>query len=303
MTRKQLILGSILTAVLGLSGCQSEQVKVMNNNQTVMVPRSPEKIVVMDFGALDTLDALGKGESVTGLPQSNLPNYLAQYNINEFFNTGKMKTPDLAAIRANQPSLIIINGRQNQSYAELSKIAPVILLGTDNNNYLGSVKQNITLLADITNTQSLAKQKIAALDKKIVAVQKQAEQSSVTAIVALHNNGKVMLANSGSYATLIHEGLGIKRAVPLNIPTTNSKPSPVLIDNTYIAEHKPSIIFIVDRSKAIGDTPLKSDFFQPKTLQQSGTKIVYLTADLWYLSGGGIESINQQIDEVSAALK
>ena len=48
---------------------------------------------------------------------------------------------------------------------------------------------------------------------------------------------------------------------------------------------------------------MKGDFFDSKVLTKSQTKVVYLTPDLWYLSGGGAESLDLQIDEVIDALK
>ena len=48
---------------------------------------------------------------------------------------------------------------------------------------------------------------------------------------------------------------------------------------------------------------MANDYFDAKVLKKSKTKIVNLSADIWYLSGGGLESLDRQIDEVVDSLK
>ena len=59
----------------------------------------------------------------------------------------------------------------------------------------------------------------------------------------------------------------------------------------------------MDRSKAIGQQAMVTNYFDQKLLKKNKTHIVYLTPDLWYLSGGGAESLDRQIDEVINSLK
>ncbi|OCG54737.1 hypothetical protein A9G36_07860 [Gilliamella sp. Choc6-1] len=308
MTRKKkLLLSSIVSIILGLAGCQSTTtMSVTANNQTVQVPKSPEKVVVMNYGALDTLDALGKGSIVVATPLSVIPSYLQQFNKTSITDTGNMKDPNIDAIRQVKPDLIIIDGRQASKTEDLSKIAPVINLSVNAQNYVESTKNHIQVLAKITETESKVDNIIQALDKKIQSAQALAQASAKKAIVAIHNNGKMILINSSSSAALIHDVLDVKRAVPLTVMPANNligKPKPIFIDDNYIKSVKPDIIFVVDRSKAIGNQGMNEHFFSQQALDKSKTHVVYLTPDLWYLSGGGAESINRQIDEIINALK
>ena len=50
------------------------------------VTKNPEKVVVFDFGILDTLDELGI--EVAGLPQANVPSYLSKYEDAKYANLG-----------------------------------------------------------------------------------------------------------------------------------------------------------------------------------------------------------------------
>jgi len=303
--KKKLLLSTLAALVLGLAGCQSSMTVTTDNNQSVVVPKSPSKVVVMNYGALDTLDALGKGSIVIGAPLSVLPSYLEQYKNANIADTGNMKEPSIDAIKQAKPQLIIIDGRQASRTQELSKIAPVINLSVDAKNYLESTKKHINLLADITGTENTASTLIQALDVKINNAQSVAQSSPKKAIVAIHNDGKMILINASSSAALIHDVLKVKRAVPFFIQPINNgeRPKPTFIDNNYVSDVKPDIIYVVDRSKAIGQTAMKEDFFDAKILAASNTQVVYLTPDLWYLSGGGAESLDRQIDEVINGLK
>ncbi|MCX8650783.1 ABC transporter substrate-binding protein [Gilliamella sp. B2776] len=299
-TKKKLLLSTLAALVLGLTGCQSSMTVTTDNNQTVVVPKSPSKVVVMNYGALDTLDALGQGSIVVGAPLSVLPSYLEQYKNANIADTGNMKEPSIDAIKQAKPQLIIIDGRQASRTKELSKIAPVINLSVDAKNYLESTKNHINVLAEITDTKQNASNLIQALNIKITNAQSVAQSNPKKAIVAIHNDGKMILINASSSAALIHDVLKVKRAVPFFIQSMNAgdKPKPIFIDNNYVSTIKPDIIYVVDRSKAIGQTAMKDDFFDAKVLATSKTEVVYLTPDLWYLSGGGAESLNRQIDEV-----
>lgn len=304
-TKKKLLLSTLAALVLGLTGCQSSMTVTTDNNQSVVVPKSPSKVVVMNYGALDTLDALGKGSIVAGAPLSVLPSYLQQYKNTTIADTGNMKEPSIDAIKQAKPQLIIIDGRQASRSQELSKIAPVINLSVDAKNYLESAKKHINVLADITGTEKTASNLIQALDVKITHAQTVAQSSPKKAIVTIHNDGKMILINASSSAALIHDVLKVKRAVPFFIQPINNgeRPKPTFIDNNYVNNVKPDIIYVVDRSKAIGQTAMKEDFFDAKVLAENKTQVVYLTPDLWYLSGGGAESLDRQIDEVINGLK
>ena len=304
-TKKKLLLSSLAALMLGLTGCQSSITVNPDNKQSVVVPKSPNKVVVMNYGALDTLDALGKGSIVTATPLSVLPAYLQQYKNTTITDTGNMKEPNIDAIKQAKPQLIIIDGRQARHTEEFTKIAPVINLSVDAKNYLESTKNHINILANITGTEETANNLIQSLDAKVSNAQSVAQASNKKAIVAIHNDGKMILINASSSAALIHDVLKVKRAVPLAPQPTNGigKPKPTFIDNNYISKVKPDIIYVVDRSKAIGQSAMKNDFFNTKVLAKSKTEVIYLTPDLWYLSGGGAESLDRQIDEVINVLK
>jgi iron complex transport system substrate-binding protein len=308
---KKILTMAVLSALaLGLSACQSAPVHVTQAGEEIKMPAAPQKIVVMDFGALDTLDALGVGNRVKAAPVSNIPAYLQQYHNDQVQNAGQMKEPDIAAIQALKPDLIIMSGRQNAFYKDLSAIAPTLNYSVNaaDGHYYEDVKKQIRLLGKIAGKEAQVQQQVKALDLKMSAARELAQHSGQKAIVVLHNDGHVMLMNQGAYPALIFDELKIKRAVAADaLPTPvigdNGRPAPVMVDSQFINQYHPDIVYVVDRSKAIGNTPIRNDYFDDKVLKRAGTKIVYLSADLWYLSGNGLESLNRQIDEVVKSLQ
>ena len=86
------------------------------------------------------------GVEVTGLPRSgSLPAHLSKFESDEYANAGSLKEPDLEAVYEMNPDLIIISGRQADYYEELNEIAPTIYMGLDNEDYLKSFEENMTL--------------------------------------------------------------------------------------------------------------------------------------------------------------
>src|SRR5690625_1033197 len=65
---------------------ESQTVTVEHELGTTEVEKNPEKVIVFDFGSLDTLDKLGV--DVAGVPQMNIPSYLEKFEGDEYENIG-----------------------------------------------------------------------------------------------------------------------------------------------------------------------------------------------------------------------
>ena len=136
----------------------SSEVTVKTANGDVKVPTNPKKIVTLDLGAADTIRALGKESSIVGMPKKTLPAYLKNLP-SSIKNVGSMKEPNMEAIAALKPDLIIASGRTAQYVKKLKEIAPTVLFQTDNKDYWGSTKKNILSLASIIGEDGTKKAK------------------------------------------------------------------------------------------------------------------------------------------------
>ncbi|MBP1039981.1 siderophore ABC transporter substrate-binding protein [Vagococcus sp. BWB3-3] len=319
MKKRIKVLGVLALGLLVLAGCgkgddqekatasstssQSETtvITVKDSEGEVEVPVNPEKVVVFDMGSLDTINSLGKGETVIGTATDNLPAYLDQFADVE--SAGGIKEPDLEKINELQPDLIIISGRQSEFKKDLSAIAPTLYLAVDNADTWNSTKTNIETLASIFNEEDLAKEKIADLETQIAETKEKAQASKLTTLVTLVNEGQLSAYGEGSRFGIIHDTFGfIPADTEIEVSTHGQSAS-----FEYVLEKNPDVIFVIDRTKAIGGDDENNDVSKNELVAQTNAgkndKIISLQADVWYLSGGGIECTELMLKDVEAALK
>ena len=314
---KKIVLGFLVIASLGLTACNGQEAttsetteKVSSNlvltvkdseGQSVKVQKSPEKVVVFDNGSLDTLDALGVGDKVIGAATKNLPTYLDKYKDVE--SAGGIKEPDLEKINQLQPDLIIISGRQRDYQEELSQIAPTLFLGLDTQNTWESMKQNIHTLAKIFDQEKKANERLADLSEQIDEIKGKTNDVSLNALVTLVNEGQLSAYGSGSRFGFIHDLFGFKQADDKIEASTHGQS----VSYEYVLEKNPDILFVIDRTKAIGGDTSKDNIATNELVAQTtagkNDKVITLQPDVWYLSGGGLESMKLMIEDVNQALK
>lgn len=312
---KRLVLSVLLMATFGLVACgntgnsstvstetsnTTEQTTVSikdSNGDRVEVQKNPQKVVVFDNGSLDTLDALGVGDSVIGAATKNLPSYLDKYKDVE--SAGGIKEPDLEKINQLQPDLIIISGRQSDYKEELAKIAPTLYLAVDTKEPWESVQQNVNALAEIFGKEDKAKEELATLTKEIEETKEKASKLEQTALVTLVNEGQLSAYGSGSRFGLVHDVFGFKQADDQIEASTHGQS----VSYEYILEKNPGILFVVDRTKAIGGDDSKDNVSANELVAQTDAgkndQVISLQPDVWYLSGGGLESTKLMIEDVN----
>lgn len=312
---KRLVLSVLLMATFGLAACgntgNSSTVSTQTSNTTeqttvsikdsngdrVEVQKNPQKVVVFDNGSLDTLDALGVGDRVIGAATKNLPSYLDKYKDVE--SAGGIKEPDLEKINQLQPDLIIISGRQSDYKEELAKIAPTLYLAVDTKEPWESVQQNVNALAEIFGKEDKAKEELATLTKEIEETKEKASKLEQTALVTLVNEGQLSAYGSGSRFGLVHDVFGFKQADDQIEASTHGQS----VSYEYILEKNPGILFVVDRTKAIGGDDSKDNVSANELVAQTDAgkndQVISLQPDVWYLSGGGLESMKLMIEDAN----
>jgi len=265
------------------------------------VKKNPEKVVVFDYGALDTLDKLGI--EVAGVAKQSLPGYLSKYDDDKYENIGGLKEPDFEKINEMKPDLIIISGRQSDMYEDLSEIAPTIHLGVDATRYMESFKENVGKIAEIFGKEDAVDAEIKAVEEKIAGINEKATASDKKALIVLANEGKVSAYGPGSRFGIIHDVFGFKAADEGIEASTHGQS----ITFEYILETNPDILFVIDRSAAVGGEVGAKDTIENELVQKTNAykdgKIIYLDPEYWYLSGGGLESVAAMVDEVEPVIE
>lgn len=283
------------------SSKEKKMITVKDTNGSIKVPKNPQKVVVFDNGSLDTIDALGKGKAIVGAPTKNLPKYLAKYQ--KVASAGGIKEPDIEKVNQLKPDLIIISGRQRNFQDKLSKIAPTMFMQVNEQDTWNSTKQNILTLGKIFDEETKAQDKIAGLEKDIATLKNQAQASKKKALVALINEGQISVYGLGSRFGIIHDTFGFSQADSKIKPSIHGQS----VSYEYVLEKNPDILFLVDRTKAIGGDDSKNKTLQNDLVKQTkagkNQQVINLEPDVWYLSGGGIESTATMIKDVNSVFE
>lgn len=265
------------------------------------VDKDPEKVVAFDFGALDTLDELGV--DVAGVPQNNIPAYLEQYESDEYENVGSLKEPDFEKIAEIDPDVILISDRQSDLYEQLEELAPTVYVGIDTSEYMDSFKENISTIGKIFDKEEEADEGLQEVEDKVEAVQEDAEESDKDGLIVLANDDKISAYGPESRFGLIHDVFGVPASDEgIEVSTHGQN-----VTFEYVVEQDPDLLYVIDRSAAIGEGSAAKEVIEndlmEKTKAMKNDDIYYLDPDYWYLSGGGLQSVSEMVDEVDKSLQ
>ncbi|WP_134702109.1 siderophore ABC transporter substrate-binding protein [Ammoniphilus sp. YIM 78166] len=281
---------------------EETEMTITHNLGETKVKKNPEKVVVFDFGVLDSLDKLGV--EITALPQSNVPKYLSKYTDSKYVNVGTLKEPDFEKISEINPDLIIISGRQQELYDEFSKLGPTIFMGVDSAKYMESYTENAKRLGSLFGKEAQVDEELAKVNASLEALNAKASASGKNALIILANEGNISAYGAGSRFGIIHDVMGFK-PVDESIQVTTHGQS---ISFEYIAEKNPDYLFVIDRNVAVGTSDagakqLVENQLVQKTKAYADGNIVYLDPDYWYLSGGGLISVAEMVKQMEEAAK
>lgn len=269
----------------------------------VTFDKMPERIVVFDYGFLDTLDALGV-EGIVGLPKaSNLPKHLEKYAADEYVSVGTLKEPLLEDIAELQPDVIFISGRQATFYEQLKEITPnVLFVGTSQNEYWDTFLASVDIAAKLFGKEKEAEDYLAQYDSKLEEIRGLAGKYD-SALVTMYNEGKLSGFATNSRFGYVYDIYGFT-------PVTEDIEASSHGSNfgfEAILEYNPEVLFVIDRTSAVGDVSNIEKDMENKIIQQTNAykngRIVYLDGALWYLAGGGLTSELAKIDEILNELK
>ncbi len=285
----------------GESSQALEEITIKHSKGEATIKKNPEKVVVFDMGTLDTMDKLGV-EADFALPLDSIPSYLTGYE--NATNAGGLKEPDIETIYTFEPDAIFISGRQADFYDELNKIAPTVYVDLDYKKYMEDFKTNVTNIGKIFDKEDLALEEYNKIEEKIASVKEKTNNSNEKALIIMTNSGKISAYGAGSRFGIIHDVLGFKEADENMYKseeeiTTHGKE----VSFEYISQINPDILFVVDRDAAVGGDGNASDTLNNELVNNTNAaknnKVITLDPEIWYISGGGLQSVSDMIDEAN----
>lgn len=302
----------LLLVVLGIFGItkfagternsEGETVVVTHELGETTVNKNLKRIVVFDYGVLDSLDKLGI-EGIVGVVQNGLPEHLSKFASKDYSNIGSLKEPDMEKIFELTPDLIIISGRQADYYEELSKIAPTIHLGLKSENYLESFTENMNILGEIFGKEKAVEKELITITEAIKKLNSKVTEKGVNGLIALANDGSFSVYGKESRFGIIHNSFGV---TPID-DTIEASTHGQKASFEYIVEKNPQYLFVVDRAAVAGGTTSAKELFEnelmAKTDAYKNNNIVYLNPSIWYTATGGFTSTMIMIEEIDNAIK
>ena len=275
--------------------------------EDVTLEKMPERIITLDYGFLDTLDALGV-EGIVGVAagggKGNMPEHLKEkYVTDGVADVGTLKQIDFEAVAAAEPDVIFISGRQTPFYEELKEITPnVVFIGSDNENYIDAVYETVDLAAQIFDKEEKGEELKASLQEKVDAVKEKAAGYE-NALVAMYNDKKISGFDNGadSRFAYVYNDFGFTPA------TTDIEASSHGSDFSYesILSVNPEVLLIIDRTASDVETikaDIENDIIKKTRAYKEG-KIVYLDGVNWYFSSNGVTTEAEKLDEILEELK
>ncbi|MFC4736377.1 siderophore ABC transporter substrate-binding protein [Bacillus daqingensis] len=280
---------------------EAKSITVTHELGETEVPVNPESVVVFDFGVLDTMDVLG--EEPIALPQGNVPSYLSDYESDAYENAGTLFEPDFEAIYAMEPDLILIGGRTAEAYDELSEIAPTVMMGVDQENYIESFEDQVTLLGDIFAKEDEAASALADVQEQLEELQQ--TDFDGNGLMVMTSEGSLSAYGPGSRFGLLHNEFEIAPADEGIDDASHGQN----VSFEYVLETNPDVLFVLDRGSVVGgeeedsaDEVLNNDIIN-QTQASENDSIVYLNTEYWYISAGGLTSVSGMIEEVQNAVE
>ncbi len=261
------------------------------------VPRAPEIVTAFDVAVVDTLDALGV--KVAGTMGSLYVDYLDHVTA-EAADLGTFFEPDVEALHAMSPDLIIVGTRSSDQVDSLSKIAPVIDM-TTGGDVIGDALARLRAFGEIFELQQQAADLEVAFDAKLGKA-KSIVGGKGTALIVMTNGPKISAYGAGGRFGWLHHAVGLPQAAPEIGASTHGES----ISFEFIKKVDPDWLIVVDRLAAIGrpgesaKATLDNALVQGTKAWESG-QVIYLNAADIYIAGGGIQSLNRTLDTLIAA--
>lgn len=305
---------AVAVSALALTGCSNSGNDAPNGSaaagDTITVKHAkgelklngmPKKVVVLDYAALDTMEAIGEGDKVVAI--SNAKAYPAAAKpFEDKATAGAMKEPDFEAIAQAEPDLIVVNARQEKAYGELEKIAPTLdLTAKDGTLTLDAALESSRILGQVFGKEKEVSEKVDALKEKAKKISEKAD--GVDAMMMMTNGGELSVYGPESRFGLLYHDLGFKPSTEVKMDGRHGE----AISFEYVAKANPTHIFVVDRDQATGSDANTAEATLNNELVK-GTKaakenhIHYLNGGDWYLVGGGLKTLDSMLGEVGKAV-
>ncbi len=270
---------------------------------------NPETIVVMDWSAIRTLNDLGI--EIDGVPAAvgTLPADLAPIT-ESAASTGTLFEPDYEAISALEPDLIIVGSRSGtpEVVAEMEKISPAVIDMSvrydEAQDQMPQFRLRVEQMASIFGLDAEAAERLDAIDAAVAETAAAAEASGTTAMFVQVSGGTVGAYGPGSRFGILFDDLGFS---PTDAPLDEEGSHGQEISQEFFVQYNPGVIFVLDRSKTIGEEAdpaldVLSNGLVDTTDAATDDRIIEVDGFSWYIATYAPSSFEQIIADAASGL-
>lgn len=259
----------------------------------------PQSVMVTDWAVFDNLIALGV--PVSGVPNATaMPRHLADKVSDDMERIGSLQEPDIEAIAASNPDLLVIASRSRTSYPTLSRIVPTIDSSVDNNDLLAGVKDNLTIYGELFDREARAAELIAELDAKVEEARVAAEGQG-TGLVVVINGGKMGVYGPGSRVSWLYSELGVPSVFD-DVDDRDHGGDSITFE--YLLKTNPDWLFVIDRDDAVGSEGAARAVLDNELIHQTdfwkSDQLIYLDPSAAYITMHGYSAVMLLLDQVIA---
>ncbi|QJD82973.1 ABC transporter substrate-binding protein [Cohnella herbarum] len=262
--------------------------------EEVEVPENPERIVVLDIGALDNL--LELGIKPIGAPSiltagDPYPAYLK--GTDGIDNIGTVNEPNMEAIDALKPDLIIGNKDAHEAIRDqLKQIAPTVFVES-----LGVTwKANLLLHAETVNKQEAGKKLLENYEQRIEELKsKLSANEPIEVSLFRPREDKIQIYLKGTFAGSIMTDAGITRPAAQSDEGFSKD-----LTTEQIADLDGDVMLWFNREES-AFAKLESSALWA-TLEGAKNKRVHPVDWEYWMSGLGIQAVNKVVDDLNAYL-
>lgn len=315
--------GGVLAAAL-LVGCASgpgsesptseasasdgaDTITVSDNHGDVSVPAHPQRVVALDNTALQTLSDWDI--PLVAAPKGVMGNLWPKYSDDpEVLDVGNHREPNLEAVIAADPDLIIGGYRFASAYDDLRKIQPatIEINARDDEDRVEELQRQTTILGEIFGRQADAAALNTELDES-VSEARDSYNGTDTVVGLISSGGKLAYAapTEGRAVGILFPALDLKPGIATPVADSSHGDE---ISVEAIAQASPDWLVVLDRDGALQTedyVPAKELIEQSEALQavpavQKG-QVIYLDPN-FYLTEG-IQAYTQLFDQVGEAFR
>ncbi|WP_404445977.1 ABC transporter substrate-binding protein [Microbacterium marinum] len=325
-TSRPLVAASFgLVTAIALAGCasttepaaneeetESSTITVTDNHGEQTVNTPPQRVVATDNRTISLLDSWGV--EIVAAPLDIFPEGLSyKEDGSEVINLGNHGEPDLEAVVAGDPDLIVNGQRFAGYYADFETLVPdatiVELDPREGEPFDEELKRQVTVLGEIFDKQDEAAALVADFDASIERVIA-AYDASETVMGAITSGGEINYAAPTTGRTLgpVYDILGLTPALESDGSTDHQGDD---ISVEAVASSNPDWLLVMDRDAAVSvntdeaytpanDLIGSSEALQTVTAVAEG-HVVYMPAGT-YLNEG-IETYTQFFNDFADALE